>query len=59
MITSSCVAKASKSLWLCISQGFTAAYTKSGFRVNKFSSLLPGGSQRTLKPGGIVLFASL
>lgn len=33
------------------SNGFTAAYTKSGFRVNKFSSLLPGGSQRTLKPG--------
>ena len=34
-------------------QGYTAAYTKSGYRVNKFSSLLPGGSPRTLKPGGI------
>ncbi|XP_067046363.1 snurportin-1-like isoform X3 [Acropora muricata] len=33
------------------SNGFTAAYTKSGYRVNKFSSLLPGGSHRTLKPG--------
>ncbi|XP_020603315.1 snurportin-1-like isoform X2 [Orbicella faveolata] len=31
--------------------GFTAAYTKSGYRVNKFSSLLPGGSPKTLKPG--------
>lgn len=31
--------------------GYTAAYTKSGFRVNKFSSLLPGGSPKTLKPG--------
>jgi len=33
------------------SNGFTAAYTKSGYRVNKFSSLLPGGSHKTLKPG--------
>lgn len=31
--------------------GYTAAYTKSGYRVNKFSSLLPGGSPKTLKPG--------
>lgn len=33
------------------SNGFTAAYTKSGYRINKFHSLLPGGSHRTLKPG--------
>ena len=38
-----------------VKQGFTAAYTKSGYRVNKFSSLLPGGSPKTLKPGGTVL----
>ncbi|XP_048583989.1 snurportin-1 [Nematostella vectensis] len=30
--------------------GATSAYTKSGFRVNRFTSLLPGGSPQTLKP---------
>jgi len=32
-------------------RGHTAAYTKSGFCVNRFPSLLPGGSRRTLRPG--------
>jgi len=40
-------------VFLIYMQGFTAAYTKSGYRVNKFSSLLPGGSLKTLKPGGV------
>lgn len=39
-------------VWLLVTQGYTAAYTKSGYRINKFSSLLPGGSHKTLKPGG-------
>ncbi|XP_053220468.1 tyrosine-protein phosphatase non-receptor type 9 isoform X6 [Podarcis raffonei] len=33
------------------SQGSTAAYTKSGFCVNRFPSLLPGGSRRTSATG--------
>ncbi|VFV41495.1 snurportin-1-like [Lynx pardinus] len=28
------------------SRGFTSAYTKSGYRVNRFSSLLPGGNRQ-------------
>ena len=42
-----------------IKQGYTAAYTKSGYRVNKFSSLLPGGSPKTLKPGGTCTFLNV
>ncbi|KXJ10900.1 Snurportin-1 [Exaiptasia diaphana] len=33
------------------SNGRTSVYTKSGFRVNQFTSLLPCGSPSTLKPG--------
>nr|XP_028561861.1 tyrosine-protein phosphatase non-receptor type 9 isoform X2 [Podarcis muralis] len=33
------------------SQGSTAAYTKSGFCVNRFPSLLPGGSRHTSATG--------
>ena len=44
---------------MLIKQGYTAAYTKSGYRVNKFSSLLPGGSPKTLKPGGTCTFLNV
>ncbi|KAK3709900.1 hypothetical protein QZH41_020020, partial [Actinostola sp. cb2023] len=33
------------------SNGKTSAYTKSGFKVNQFASLLPCGGPHTLKPG--------
>ena len=35
-----------------LSQGNTSAYTKSGYLVNRFSSLLPCGSPGTCRPGG-------
>ena len=44
---------------MLIKQGYTAAYTKSGYRVNKFSSLLPGGSPKTLKPGATCTFLNV
>ncbi|XP_065060566.1 snurportin-1-like [Rhopilema esculentum] len=32
-------------------RGTTSVYTKSGFCINRFPSLLPGGSRKTVKPG--------
>ncbi|XP_004473551.1 snurportin-1 isoform X2 [Dasypus novemcinctus] len=37
------------------SRGSTSAYTKSGYCVNRFSSLLPGGNKRNSKPKGYTI----